>query len=133
MTYISIMRPVNIMIKTFDDMTVVKVCDFSLVKHPNSDLISIDTVLKGCYNDPDLNIEGFRNYTVIHETYALTRLIAFILTGRATADRIQDINLKSFVEKGLSSDKSKRYKSVDEMIVAFKKFQNISLIRSYNP
>lgn len=127
------MRPVNIMIKTFDDMTVVKVCDFSLVKHPNSDLISIDTVLKGCYNDPDLNIEGFRNYTVIHETYALTRLIAFILTGRATADRIQDINLKSFVEKGLSSDKSKRYKSVDEMIVAFKKFQNISLIRSYNP
>ena len=114
-------------------MTVVKVCDFSLVKHPNSDLISIDTVLKGCYNDPDLNIEGFRNYTVIHETYALTRLIAFILTGRATADRIQDINLKSFVEKGLSSDKSKRYKSVDEMIVAFKKFQNISLIRSYNP
>lgn len=127
------MRPVNIMIKTFDDMTVVKVCDFSLVKHPNSDLISIDTVLKGCYNDPDLNIEGFRNYTVIHETYALTRLIAFILTGRATADRIQDINLKSFVEKGLSSDKSKRYKSVDEMIVAFKKIQNISLIRSYNP
>ena len=64
------MRPVNIMIKTFDDMTVVKVCDFSLVKHPNSDLISIDTVLKGCYNDPDLNIEGFCYYTVIHETYA---------------------------------------------------------------
>lgn len=93
------MRPVNIMIKTFDDMTVVKVCDFSLVKHPNSDLISIDTVLKGCYNDPDLNIEGFRNYTVIHETYAFTRIIAFILTGKVTIYRIQDINLKSFVEK----------------------------------
>lgn len=87
------------MIKTFDDMTVVKVCDFSLVKHPNSDLIFIDTVLKGCYNDPNLNIEGFRNYTVIHETYAFTRIIAFILTGKTTVYRIQDINLKSFVEK----------------------------------
>lgn len=117
--------PANIMIKTFDDVNVVKVCDFGLVKLPDSDLTSVDTVLKGCYNDPALITEGFRNYTIFHETYALTRLIAFILTGRATADRIQDINLKSFVEKGLSSDKSKRYKSVDEMIVAFKKIQNI--------
>ena len=55
---------------------------------------------------------------------AFTRIIAFILTGKATVYRIQDINLKSFVEKwGIF--KSKRYKSVDEMIVAFKKFQNI--------
>lgn len=117
--------PANIMIKKFDDVNVVKICDFGLVKLPDSDLTSVDTIFKGCYNDPALITEGFKNYTILHETYALTRLIAFILTGRATADRIQDINLKSFVEKGLSSDKSKRYKSVDEMIVAFKKFQNI--------
>lgn len=30
---------------------------------------------------------------------AFTRIIAFILTGKATVYRIQDINLKSFVEK----------------------------------
>ena len=117
--------PANVMIKVYDDVNVVKICDFGLVKLPDSDLTSVDTILKGCYNDPALITEGFKNYTILHETYALTRLIAFIWTGKATADRIQDINLKFFVEKGLSPDKSKRYKSVDEMIVAFKKFQNI--------
>ena len=116
--------PANVMIKVYDDVNVVKICDFGLVKLPDSDLTSVDTILKGCYNDPALITEGFKNYTILHETYALTRLVAFILTGKATADRIQDINLKFFVEKGLSPDKSKRYKSVDEMIVAFKKIQN---------
>lgn len=116
--------PANVMIKVYDDVNVVKICDFGLVKLPDSDLTSVDTILKGCYNDPALITEGFKNYTILHETYALTRLIAFIWTGKATADRIQDINLKFFVEKGLSPDKSKRYKSVDEMIVAFKKIQN---------
>lgn len=116
--------PANVMIKVYDDVNVVKICDFGLVKLPDSDLTSVDTILKGCYNDPALITEGFKNYTILHETYALTRLVAFIWTGKATADRIQDINLKFFVEKGLSPDKSKRYKSVDEMIVAFKKIQN---------
>lgn len=112
--------PANIMIKVYDDVNVVKVCDFGLVKLPDSDLTSVDTILKGCYNDPALITEGFKNYTVLHETYALTRLVAFILTGKATADRITDVKLKAFVEKGLSSDKEKRYKSVAEMEIAFR-------------
>ena len=78
------------------------------------------TILKGCYNDPALITEGFKNYTILHETYALTRLVAFILTGKATADRITDAKLKAFVEKGLSSDKEKRFKSVAEMETAFR-------------
>ncbi len=112
--------PANIMIKVYDDVNVVKVCDFGLVKLPDSDLTSIDTILKGCYNDPALITEGFKNYTILHETYALIRLIAFILTGKATADRITDAKLKAFVEKGLSPDKEKRFKSVVEMEMAFK-------------
>lgn len=113
--------PLNIMIKTYDDVNVVKVCDFGLVKIPNSDLTSFDTKLKGCYNDPALVTEGFKNYTVLHETYALTKLIVFIMTGNDDVDKITDIKLKAFVEKGLSPDKSIRYKSVDEMIAEFKK------------
>ena len=108
------------MIKVYDDVNVVKVCYFGLVKLPDSDLTSIDTILKGCYNDPALITEGFKNYTILHETYALIRLIAFILTGKATADRITDAKLKAFVEKGLSPDKEKRFKSVVEMEMAFK-------------
>lgn len=112
--------PANIMIKTYDDVNVVKICDFGLVKIPESDLTSVDTILKGCYNDPALITEGFRNYTILHETYALTRLIAFIMTGKATADRITDAKLKAFVEKGLSPDKNKRFQSVGEMEKAFR-------------
>lgn len=112
--------PANIMIKAYDDVNVVKVCDFGLVKIPESDLTSIDTIMKGCYNDPALITDGFRNYTILHETYALTRLVAFILTGKATADRITDTKLKAFVEKGLSVDKIKRFRSVKEMEFAFK-------------
>lgn len=112
--------PANIMIKAYDDVNVVKVCDFGLVKIPESDLTSIDTVMKGCYNDPALITDGFRNYTILHETYALTRLVSFILTGKATADRITDTKLKAFVEKGLSVDKTKRFRSVKEMEIAFR-------------
>lgn len=112
--------PVNVMIKVYDDVNVVKVCDFGLVKLPDSDLTSIDTILKGCYNDPALITEGFKNYTILHETYALTRLVAFILTGKSTADQITNAKLKDFVEKGLSPDKEKRYKSVTEMEIAFR-------------
>lgn len=112
--------PANIMIKAYDDVNVVKVCDFGLVKIPESELTSIDTVMKGCYNDPALITDGFRNYTILHETYALTRLVSFILTGKATADRITDTKLKAFVEKGLSVDKTKRFRSVKEMEIAFR-------------
>lgn len=113
--------PANIMIKTYDDVNVVKVCDFGLVKIPDSDLTSVDTILKGCYNDPALITEGFRNYTIQHETYALTRLIAFIMTGKATADRITDANLKA---KGLSPDKNKRFQFVGKMERAFRSIYN---------
>ncbi len=112
--------PANIMIKTYDDVNVVKVCDFGLVKIPDSDLTSVDTILKGCYNDPALITEGFKNYNILHETYALTRLVAFIITGKANADKIADRKLKTYVEKGLSPDKSKRFQSVDEMATAFR-------------
>lgn len=112
--------PANIMIKTYEDVNVVKVCDFGLVKIPDNDLTSVDTILKGCYNDPALIIEKFKNYAIQHETFALTRLIAFIMTGKATADRISDANLKAYVEKGLSPDKNKRFQSVGEMEKAFR-------------
>lgn len=112
--------PANIMIKVFEDVNVVKVCDFGLVKIPDSTLTTVYSEWRGCYNDPALISEGFGNYTILHETYALTRLVAFMLTGKANVDRITDNKLKTFVEKGLSPDKSKRFQSVDEMISDFR-------------
>ena len=82
--------PKNILIKKYDDTIVVKLSDFGLVKEEESDLTSDSTDVKGYYNDPALQIVGFKNYDILHEIYALTRLIVFILTGKNNYDKIKD-------------------------------------------
>lgn len=110
----------NIMIKAYEDVKVVKICDFGLVKIPDSTLTTINSEWRGAYNDPALISEGFGNYTILHETFALTRLVAFIMSGKPYPDKIKDTKLKAYVEKGLSADKTKRFQSVDEMAIAFR-------------
>ena len=105
----------NIMIKAYEDVKVVKICDFGLVKVPDSKLTTVNSELRGVYNDPALISEGYGNYTILHETFALTRLIAFIMSGISHPDKIKDAKLKTYVEKGLYSDKTKRFQSVEEM------------------
>lgn len=104
------------MIKIYDDVNVVKISDFGLVKTPESKLTSLNTDLKGCFNDPGLVTYGFSNYGIEHETYAITRLIYFVLIGRKNINNIKNKNLSSFVNKGLSANLKERFKSVDEII-----------------
>lgn len=113
-------NPKNVLIRLYDDVPVVKVTDFGLVKIPDSTLTSVNTEFKGYFNDPELVVEGFDSYDIIHETYALTRLIYYIVTGRTNVQHIDSPQLKLFVEKGLSSDKNKRYQSISELAEAFK-------------
>ncbi|GAP14481.1 protein kinase domain [Longilinea arvoryzae] len=113
--------PKNILINLFDDVPVVKVADFGLVEIPDSTLTTVNTDFKGYYNDPALILEGFDNYSIVHETYAITRLLYFIMTGKTNMEKINDQSLKNFVEKGLSPDKAWRYQSVDELIKAFQR------------
>lgn len=107
----------NILIKEYDDVIVAKISDFGLAKLPNSQLTSLSTNIKGQLNDPSLSDEGFRNYTIIHETYALTKLIYFILTGKSaiSISKIKDPDMRSFVEKGISDNKDDRYSSIAEI------------------
>lgn len=112
--------PKNILLKEFDDTPIVKIADFGLVKVPESDLTSANTEFKGYFNDPSLVVEGFNKYSVLHETYALTRIIYFVMTGKTNTDSIANSKLKDFVLKGLNSDKSLRFKSIDEMARAFR-------------
>jgi Protein tyrosine kinase. len=44
----------NILIKLFDDVKVIELSDFGLVKIPDSELTSINTDYKGCFNDAEL-------------------------------------------------------------------------------
>lgn len=108
--------PKNILIKAYDDIKVVKVSDFGLVKTPESDLTSLTTELKGCFNDQGLIVCGFKNYNILHETYALTRLIYFVLTGEISTNEIKNSKIKAFLDKGLSPDMENRFKSANEIM-----------------
>ncbi|MCR5019936.1 MAG: serine/threonine protein kinase [Ruminococcus sp.] len=116
--------PNNILLKKYDGINVVKISDFGLVKVPDSALTSYDSTLKGCFNDPALAFEGFANYRMEHETYALTKIVAYIMTGSAMLMPNFDEKLQQFCQKGLSSDKDNRFHSVDEMIRAFNQMKN---------
>lgn len=113
--------PKNILLKKYDDVVVVKIADFGLVKIVDSDLTSLNTNFKGYFNDPGLVVEGFDKYNVLHETYALTRILYYVLTGKNNPDKLSE-NMKDFIEKGLNSDKSLRFKDIDELRQSF---QNI--------
>jgi len=112
--------PNNILIKEYEDTFIIKVSDFGLVKIPDSVLTSVNTEFKGSFNDPALKLEGFNNYEIIHETYALTAIVHFVMTGKTNTSKITDNALREFVNKGQSPDKSKRFQDIFEMTLAFK-------------
>ena len=111
--------PKNILIKEYDDTLVVKLSDFGLVKIPDSTLTTVNTEFKGYFNDPALVVEGFNTYGIDHETYALTRVIYFVMTGKTNTEKITNQNLRNFVERGLNPDKTKRFQNIRDMISAF--------------
>lgn len=105
----------NILIKKYEGLNIIKVSDFGLVKIPDSTLTSKNTEFKGSLNDPKLEVIGFDNYEVRHETYALTRLIYFVLTGRRTLGSFNSKEFEIFVMKGISDNIDERYKDVEEL------------------
>lgn len=117
--------PKNILIKCYDDTVITKVSDFGLIKDNTSTLTSIDSDIKGSFNDPDLEIVGFQNYSLKHEIYALTRTLRFVLTGITSLDRDIKENIRQFAEKGMCSDCSRRYQSIQEVEEAFKQLKDI--------
>lgn len=114
-------NPKNILIKLYEDINVIKLSDFGLVKIDDSNLTSLDTNFKGWFNDPNLRLIGFSNYELCHEIYAITMTIYYILTGKTNVAEIRNKNLNYFIKKGLNPDISKRYKSVGEIIIEFNK------------
>lgn len=116
--------PKNILLKKYDDVVVVKIADFGLVKIIESDLTAEDTDFKGYFNDPSLRIEGFNTYNVLHETYALTRILYYVLTGKKSTEKAS-ANMRNFIEKGLNSNKNLRFKNIDELRQAFQNIQSI--------
>lgn len=107
----------NILIKKYEDGTsFIKVSDFGLVKRPDSSLTRHGTEPKGAINDySDLDIVGFENYEMKHETYALGKVIYYILTGRkGNYHREKNEQLKIFILKAIG-EKENRYNNIDDM------------------
>lgn len=118
----------NVFIKHYDDVDIVKVGDFGLVKVPQSNMTSLMSDVKGLLNDPDLIHVGFGNYEMCHEIYALTRICTFILMGQATVNSLNDGAIKRFWETGTNPDRSKRFKNVDEVLNAIRQISETDLL-----
>ena len=56
-----------------------------------------------------------------YETFALTRLIYYVMTGKYNLENIKNENIRNFVLKGIDPMLEKRYHSIDEMQMAFEK------------
>jgi len=105
----------NVMLKHYDDVSVVKVTDFGLVKRPGSTLTRLNTEVKGSLADPELEVSGFENYQIYHEIFSLTRLIFYILTGSLLPKQNIKKQFKDFYERGTTPIITNRYKSVAEI------------------
>lgn len=112
--------PYNILIKKYDSNVLIKVSDFGLVKTEESFLTSTNTDIKGSLNDPQLRVIGFKNYEIRHETYALSQLITFLLTGKRNFSNIKNKKIKAFIEKGMS-DLENRFQNMEEFSTEVKK------------
>ncbi len=111
----------NVLIKHYDNSDIIKISDFGLVKEKDSNLTTTESDIKGSLNDSNLSVIGFKNYSMEYETYALTRLILFVMTGKTNLEKIKDNNIRNFVLKGTNGDVNKRYKCINEMVVDFNK------------
>lgn len=109
----------NVLIKKYEGLNVIKVSDFGLGKLPDSILTNQNTEFKGSLNDPKLELLGFKNYDVPHETYALTRLIYFVITGKTKLALFKNKEFEAFIMKGISDNIDERYQNVEELRESF--------------
>lgn len=82
-------------------------------------MTSFGSEIKGSLNDSNIQIVGVGNYNMEYETFALTRLIYYVMTGRYNLENIKNQKVKDFVLKGISSNLDERYHSVAEMQQSF--------------
>lgn len=113
--------PNNILIKQYEDAKIIKIADLGNVKLSDSILTSIDTEIRGAFNDySGLQRVGFSNYNFYFECFALSKLLYFVLTGRyKDFTKFEYSNLEQFINRGINPDFSKRFGNIHELRIAF--------------
>lgn len=111
----------NVLLFHYGDTNIVKISDFGLTKDNILSSVSTKSDARGLLNDPNLNLIGFSEYSIVHETYALTRLIYFVMTGRQDLSNEKNNNINIFVESGTNINDIERYQNIDELRISFEK------------
>lgn len=106
----------NILVKQYDRGAVlVKLSDFGLAKHSDSELTRTGTEMKGTIVDPYL--EKFSDYDMPSEIYAIGVVLAFIFTGRKGIN-VEKGGVKTIVDRCTADSFAARYSRVSEIIHA---------------
>lgn len=113
--------PKNILIKEYENVRIIKISDFGIVKINNSILTSDNTEIRGSFNDyTGLQRIGFKNYNFYYEGFAICKLLYFILTGKyKSINKFDYSNLKEFMDKGINPIDSKRFENITELKECF--------------
>ena len=117
--------PNNILIKEYDDVKIIKIADLGNVKLSNSMLTSLDTEIRGAFNDySGLQRVGFSNYNFHFEGFALSKLLYFVLTGRyKDFTKFEYSNLEEFINKGTNPILNQRFSDINELKKSFLKIK----------
>ncbi|PHV57634.1 serine/threonine protein kinase [Streptococcus macedonicus] len=113
--------PNNILIKEYEDVKIIKIADLGNVKLNDSILTSLDSEIRGAFNDySGLQRVGYSNYNFYFEGFALSKLLYFILTGRyKDFTKFEYSNLEKFINKGTNPNLNQRFSNIHELKMAF--------------
>ena len=104
----------NILLKQYDnELLLVKISDFGLIKEKESDLTSTGTELKGTIKDDTL--DNFKNYNIKNEIYVIGVILFYIFTGKQNLV-LDNSDLSKIIKKCIDRDYSKRYDNVNQII-----------------
>jgi serine/threonine protein kinase len=106
----------NVLVQHFDRGAVlVKLSDFGLHKHPDSEFTAVTTELKGSIIDPAL--DSFKDFAVTNDIYAAGVLVSYIFSGRiALGSAVGAVS--GVVQRSTDSNVAARYETVAELIRA---------------
>lgn len=126
----------NVLLKEYDnDLLIVKVADFGLIKDKHSDLTASDSVVKGTIIDDTLL--NFKDYNLKNEIYAVGVMLFYIFTAKERL-ALDDSILSGIVSKCVVREHDQRYSNIEEIISEINKLkglneQQIEEVESFNP
>ena len=117
--------PNNILIKQYEDTKIIKIADLGNIKLSDSVLTSLDTEIRGAFNDySGLQRVGYNNYNFYFESFALSKLLYFVLTGRyKDFTKFEYSHLEEFINHGTNPNFSKRFGNIHELRRSFSKIK----------